>query len=183
MIIKNVSNWAIFFLMALISMFYTETTPEKQAASVTKQTVVSETQVEDLTGSTRQEVACVATAIYHESRGESEKGQLAVARVIQNRVFNDFAPTACGVVYQKSEGQCQFSWACSTRRLIDPDDCPSCWRSATQVIVDHGYQNLVKDALYFESSPKTSWCNLALVSRIGHHSFYRKSTKPKKKCK
>ena len=31
------------------------------------------------------EASCIATAVYHEARGESLEGQLAVARVIMNR--------------------------------------------------------------------------------------------------
>ena len=61
------------------------------------------------------EQKCLATAIYFEARGEPEKGQLAVAQVVLNRVKNPAYPnTICGVVYQNKDRRfsCQFSFAC-----------------------------------------------------------------------
>ena len=49
----------------------------------------------------RQEINCLATAVYHESRGEPVQGQAAVANVILNRVASERYPdSVCGVVYQ-----------------------------------------------------------------------------------
>ncbi len=64
------------------------------------------------------QLQCLAKAIYFEARGESEKGQLAVGRVILNRVESGaYADTICGVVFQGSErpNSCQFSFACDGR--------------------------------------------------------------------
>lgn len=61
------------------------------------------------------ETTCLATALYHEARGETRPGQLAVARVILNRMRSKAYPdTICGVVYQGAEkpNRCQFSFAC-----------------------------------------------------------------------
>ncbi len=61
------------------------------------------------------EQKCLATGVYFEARGESEKGQAAVAQVILNRVRNPTYPnTICGVVYQNKNwrNRCQFSFAC-----------------------------------------------------------------------
>ena len=45
--------------------------------------------------------ACLATAIYHEARGETLKGQFAVAEVILNRVgVTRYPNSICGVVFQ-----------------------------------------------------------------------------------
>src|SRR5262245_39489993 len=58
---------------------------------------------------------CLATAIYFEARGESEKGQAAVAEVILARVRTPGRPkTVCGVVYEGSHRKsgCQFSFTC-----------------------------------------------------------------------
>lgn len=64
----------------------------------------------------KSERACLATAIYHEARGEPEQGQLAVVDVILNRVASPLYPNSiCGVVYQnadKGKYRCQFSFAC-----------------------------------------------------------------------
>jgi hypothetical protein len=62
---------------------------------------------------------CLAQAIYHEARGESVDGQMAVANVIINRAFSKKYPsTICGVVFQnadKGKYKCQFTFACDGR--------------------------------------------------------------------
>ena len=66
-------------------------------------------------GKTENDLQCLARAIYFEARGESGKGQLAVGRVILNRVASEAYPdTICDVVYQGSHKRdaCQFSFAC-----------------------------------------------------------------------
>ena len=58
---------------------------------------------------------CLARAVYFESRSESDLGQLAVAKVILNRVKDpNYPKSICGVVYQGSgsRNSCQFSFAC-----------------------------------------------------------------------
>lgn len=64
------------------------------------------------------ETRCLATALYHEARGEPEIGQIAVGKTILNRVRSSVYPdTVCGVVYQNSHllNKCQFSFACDKR--------------------------------------------------------------------
>ncbi len=67
----------------------------------------------------QKERLCLAQAIYHEARGEPEKGQWAVANVILNRVVSKRYPSSiCGVVFQNANGpkfRCQFSFACDGR--------------------------------------------------------------------
>ena len=62
------------------------------------------------------EIRCLADNIYHESRGENVRGQLAVANVTINRAKSSrFPQTVCGVVHQRSSRGCQFSWVCAGR--------------------------------------------------------------------
>ena len=65
-----------------------------------------------------KQIECLAAIVYHESRGESMAGQLAVALVTNNRK-NDirFPNTYCDVVY---EGPRRESW--KTKQL---DDIPA----------------------------------------------------------
>jgi hypothetical protein len=64
-----------------------------------------------------KEQRCIADAIYHEARGESFEGMMAVANVIVNRMKSkDFPNTACGVVYQRK----QFSWTLLPDKLSTP---------------------------------------------------------------
>ncbi|WP_350124289.1 cell wall hydrolase, partial [Roseovarius sp.] len=58
---------------------------------------------------------CLAEALYFEARGESVKGQFAVAEVILNRVDSvDFPDEVCAVVHQGTgrKYQCQFTYTC-----------------------------------------------------------------------
>ena len=50
---------------------------------------------------------CMILNVYHEARGESKAGQLAVMHVVMNRVQSvDYPNTICDVVWQNR----QFSW-------------------------------------------------------------------------
>ena len=76
------------------------------------------------------EVMCVAANIYHEARGESDQGKIAVASVVMNRVAHkSFPSTPCGVVKDAKrrkgklvKNRCQFSWYCDGKYdVIDLD--------------------------------------------------------------
>src|SRR5262245_39084047 len=61
--------------------------------------------------SVERETKCLADAIYHEARSETEAGQMAVAEVVLNRVNSGKYPNSiCGVVYQGANRPtgCQF---------------------------------------------------------------------------
>ena len=62
-----------------------------------------------------EQFACLAEALYFEARGETVKGQFAVAEVILNRVKSaQFPNSLCGVIKQGAENlnRCQFSYKC-----------------------------------------------------------------------
>jgi hypothetical protein len=62
-----------------------------------------------------RQLRCLAEGIYFEARSEPLRGQLAVGRVILNRVQSSSYPdTICDVVYQNDHrhNRCQFSFAC-----------------------------------------------------------------------
>ena len=80
---------------------------------------------------------CLATAIYFEARGESVRGQIAVAQVVLNRVFSPFYPNeVCGVVYQNAErhDSCQFTFACDG--IPDIVTEPDAWARAKHIARD-----------------------------------------------
>ena len=62
------------------------------------------------------EIACVATAVYVEARGEPFEGQLAVAHVILNRTHDSkFPSSACAVISQPGA----FPWRRRPVRITD----------------------------------------------------------------
>jgi hypothetical protein len=130
------------------------------------------------------ERGCLAQAIYHEARGESEAGQLAVANVIVNRARSGkFPSTLCGVIYQnanKGRYRCQFTFACDGR-----DDAPAERRAwgrskelAQQVYAEFALGENVGavpgSALYYHTTAvRPSWANTYnAVAEIGSHIFY-----------
>jgi Cell Wall Hydrolase len=119
-----------------------------------------------------RQLKCVATAIYYESQSEPRLAQIAVARVIQNRVLAGFAATPCDVVFQKSSAGCQFSWVCGPHQLIPVSKCVQCWQAAAQVLVQHQYQNYLSRALYFRSIDMAPPRRAALVRQVGRQVFY-----------
>ena len=61
-----------------------------------------------LSSSQRKELDCLTKVIWFEARGESKRGKIMIANVVQNRESygKPFANTVCGVVYQRN----QFAW-------------------------------------------------------------------------
>ena len=66
---------------------------------------------------------CLALNVYHEAKNQSMIGQIAVAQVVMNRVYDERYPnTICEVVEQGPtyswkpdfpvRNRCQFSWYC-----------------------------------------------------------------------
>lgn len=127
------------------------------------------------------EKVCLATAIYHEARGESLKGQFAVAEVILNRVDSrKFPNSICGVVYQGARagrmGGCQFSFACDRNSEAMPNrKAASRAHRIAQVMIDGGHRGLTQGALFFHTTAvNPSWANrFTQTTHIGAHLFYR----------
>ena len=122
---------------------------------------------------------CLARAVYFESRSESDMGQLAVAKVILNRVKSpDFPKTICGVVYQGSgsRNSCQFSFACDG--LPDDVKSPSSWAHA-KMIAERAINNdpsvaMLGNATNYHADYVTPrWAHtMRRLIKIGHHIFY-----------
>jgi len=123
---------------------------------------------------------CLAEAIYFEARGESLKGQAAVAQVVLNRVRNPAYPdTVCGVVYQNVNwyNRCQFSFACDGRRHRVTERRH--WRiaqdiakavTAGQIWLPEVGSSTHYHALYVH--PRWAY-TMDKVQKIGLHIFYR----------
>ncbi|TBY75439.1 cell wall hydrolase [Rhizobium leguminosarum] len=127
-----------------------------------------------------QEQQCLASGIYFEARGESVKGQAAVAQVILNRVRNPSYPkTICGVVYQNEDwrNRCQFSFACDS--IKDRVNSEYHWRVARDVAmaVTSGkiWLPQVGSATHYHAVyVRPKWAKtMEKVGRIGLHVFYR----------
>jgi hypothetical protein len=122
---------------------------------------------------------CMSHAIYFEARSESELGQLAVAKVILNRVKSPLYPnTICQVVYQNAEqyNACQFSFACNGRS--DKPRPGKAWERAkslaTLAMAGEADVQVVATATHFHAdyvAPHWSGAMTRLI-KIGRHIFY-----------
>ncbi len=128
------------------------------------------------------EVKCLATAIYFEARGEPERGQIAVAQVVLNRLKNPAYPnTICAVVYQNKNqrNRCQFSFACDGRpdRITDRGAWASSQALASKILNDDRTMFLsdVGAATHYHANyVRPRWARaMKKVDKIGRHIFYK----------
>jgi spore germination cell wall hydrolase CwlJ-like protein len=123
-----------------------------------------------------EQANCVAVAVYHEARGESVEGQLAVARVIMNRAASGKYPASwCGAVKQPW----QFSFVNPRSGAFPYTDMGSnSWRKAvavTRLAISNAIPTLSNDVLWYHADyVAPSWGRrLTRVNKIGTHIFYR----------
>ncbi len=142
---------------------------------------VMEIAYSDLTKDARKQVDCLAENIYHEAGFEPQDGKKAVALVTLNRTQDDrFPQSICGVVKQKTQGTCQFSWFCLPVKLKRDSDA---YKQSldTALFVYANYEKL-KDithgALYYHADyVNPRWRNVEKTTVIGRHIFYKEKTK------
>lgn len=123
---------------------------------------------------------CLASGIYFEARGESVRGQAAVAQVILNRVRNPAYPaTICDVVYQNEDwrNRCQFSFACDNikDRIASPEHWAVAKDVAMAVTAGRIWLPEVGSATHYHAVyVHPDWARtMKKVGRIGLHVFYR----------
>ena len=141
-----------------------------------------------------KQVKCLAKNIFYEAGNEPFLGQVAVARVVVNRMNHGFARTPCGVVYQSTSVEkivnnepqqvklCQFSWVCEDK--TEPNKNNPKYKQAEQiahdVLVHDSYKDAIpKSALFFHNLTVDPMWPYKQVAKIGNHIFYSKAKKQK----
>ena len=121
---------------------------------------------------------CLAQALYFEARGESIKGQFAVAEVILNRMDSkDFPNSVCGVVNQGSSKRhkCQFSYMCDGRfEIVNEKQAFEISGKIAKIMLRGAPRKLTTGATFYHSqnvSPRWSK-KFHKTASIGHHYFY-----------
>lgn len=118
--------------------------------------------------------ACLAEAVYYETRGTSLKAGQAVAHVVLNRRAHDeFPQSVCAVV----EDGCQFSYQCDGKPedLADAAERERAFRVA-ETVLEGDVTDPTDGALYFRSEGAASedWFEtLDRTVEIGGNIFYR----------
>lgn len=120
-----------------------------------------------------KQVHCLAKNIYHEARGESVQGQIAVASVTLTRAENRNL-SVCGVVYQRK----QFSWTIdrASKRVTERP----AWESAVEIAAFSLAGMITRDPsqgathYYAPHAANPSWAGqMQQVATIGGHRFLR----------
>ncbi|WP_252193638.1 cell wall hydrolase [Pseudomonas sp. TAE6080] len=113
---------------------------------------------------------CLALNIYHEARGESLEGQVAVAMVTMNRA-NWQTTRVCQVVYERN----QFSWT-NRAKNYSPQE-PVAWAKAKRIanrVINGHHEDITHGATHFHTrAVRPAWRNsLKKTATIGQHVFY-----------
>ena len=125
------------------------------------------------------EIACLALTIYHEARGESERGKLAVGHVVMNRTHSVLFPTSvCDVVRQGGQQyhRCQFSWWCDGRsdRPNDEAALRESLRLAERIYYGYTRDPTAGALWYHATAVNPSWSkSFGPGKRIDRQVFYR----------
>jgi spore germination cell wall hydrolase CwlJ-like protein len=127
--------------------------------------------------------SCLSEALYFEARGETVKGQFAVAEVIMNRVKSSrFPDTLCGVINQGTASgrkyQCQFTYNCDGyKNVIAERQAYERVSKVARAIIDgvEGSGALTGGATHYHTTAvRPAWSRTYKnTARIGVHLFYR----------
>ncbi len=119
-----------------------------------------------------KQLRCLAGAIYFEARGETLQGQLAVGRVVINRVNSGLFPDSnCGVVLQAG----QFSFV-RRGHLPHIPEKSAAWKRAVAIALiamDNNWENPARGALYFHAARISPRWSHARLAQVDNHIFYR----------
>ena len=125
-----------------------------------------------------RQLDCLTQAVYFEARGETPRGQAAVAQVVMNRVKNrSFPKTVCGVVFQGAASHgCQFSFACdgSMRRGLEAGAWDRARRIAERTLAGAVLADIGAATHFHTTDVQPDWGPQMLrVAQVGLHVFYR----------
>lgn len=174
---KTLSTLSATAIVAAVALF----TPNLQATAYGPPSQTTLTQ-----GDSEQR-ECLALNIYHESKGESELGQRAVAYVTLNRVLDKRYPdNICSVVQQSvrdadgtpKRNKCQFSWYCDGKsdEPTNEEAYAQAKFVASVVINTYGYSfdPTMGATMYHADSVKPYWRKaFTKTTKIENHIFYR----------
>ena len=137
---------------------------------------------------TSKDINCLRLNAYHEARGEGYEGQVAVTKVVLNRVKSESFPnTVCDVVYQGRHdnkgnpvrNKCQFSWYCDGRTDKPTDE--NAWMEISLAVQEAVYFynsdiDFTGGAVFYHATHvKPYWVRaMTRTTVIGDHIFYIK---------
>ncbi len=129
-------------------------------------------------GYTSSDLDCLSEALYFEARGTSYEGERAVGEVILNRASDSrFPASVCGVIDQRYNGACQFSYRCDAipnDQFHEPAELAK-MRTISLELLTNREEDITNGALFFHAaSMAPGWFNtLSKRGQYGGNIFYR----------
>jgi spore germination cell wall hydrolase CwlJ-like protein len=119
---------------------------------------------------TQADTKCLADNIYHEARGESFRGQLAVAQVTINRFQSGrHGRTICDVVHERK----QFSWTIKKPRVRDQQRWRDSYTIAQFMLSGTQLANFPAQ-FYHNRKVNPNWNrDKRVLQTINNHIFYK----------
>ena len=118
------------------------------------------------------DIACYATAVYHEVNTRSLEEKVGVINVIRNRLHSGrWGYSVCSVVYANN----QFAVQDETHHPVDERAYLETKLLVIDTIVFNKHTNPVANALYFHDDsipPKKEWFGKRKKTHIGRMVFY-----------
>ena len=186
------SNTTIFYTMTLAAIFFVMAyLNHRHNQNLLQQQITQEVNIlknKALKAVNTDHLRCLATNIYHEAGSEPFMGQVAVARVVMNRIKYGFASNPCTVTYQKTNVPdlndpdgvrtvCQFSWVCENKAT--PSKNNPIYKQAEQiafkVLSENKWNDVIpNNVLFFHNSNVDPNWKYKQFMTIGNHVFYGK---------
>ena len=171
----NMKKLALITLLGLCSLVFAQN-------EISDDIVLLEDNISTISVPSKQ-IECLARNMYFEAKNEPDEGIKAVGFVTMNRVADEsFPKTICGVVYQKINKVCQFSWVCLPKKhlVIKDQEQYNCIYEMAKVIAS-GHSGISvydpsRGSLFFHATyVSPSWkAKLKRRVKIGGHIFYTK---------
>lgn len=171
----NMKKLALITLLGLCSLVFAQN-------EISDDIVLSEDTI-SIPSVPSKQVECLARNMYFEAKNEPDEGIKAVGFVTMNRVADEsFPKTICGVVHQKINKVCQFSWVCLPKKHLVIRDQELYNRIyGMAVVIANGHSGISlydpsRGSLFFHATyVSPSWkAKLKRRVKIGGHIFYTK---------
>jgi spore germination cell wall hydrolase CwlJ-like protein len=123
----------------------------------------------DVEQNLNRNITCMADAMYHEARGETVRGKIAVGYVIINRINRGYGSDPCEIVSAKN----QFSWFRKRRGTIrENDKWIECYELCKYLIVNQP-QDPTNGSIFFHGKTINPNWKYKRTVIIGNHIFYK----------
>jgi N-acetylmuramoyl-L-alanine amidase len=125
-----------------------------------------------------EDVHWLALNMYHEARGEGDKGMIAVSHVVLNRARSGTFPDSVrNVITQKNAAGCQFSWYCDGKSDVpeERDAWVHCILLARVILDTYNPDTYNSDIMFYHAKKVDPiWTNeMIKVASIGNHIYYK----------